>query len=55
LYETAPWHGSRALCSPEEKEDRVQRFIKKATLAKAIDVRVLEMTGDAGDVFWYIR
>lgn len=41
----------KALCSREEKNDRSQRFMKKGTVADGIDLRVVEITGAAGDVF----
>ena len=44
-----PWIA--ALCSRDEKENRVQRFMRESTLPGGIRVRVVELAGEAGDVF----
>ncbi len=43
-----PW--VKALCSRDEKADRVQRFMRAGTTIDKVQVRVVEMTGEAGDV-----
>jgi len=42
----------KALCSRSETESRVQRFMNEATMIDGIEVRVVEMTGEPGDVIF---
>jgi hypothetical protein len=41
----------KELCSFDEKVDRVGRFVKEGAVIDNVDVRVVEMTGEPGDVF----
>jgi Phytanoyl-CoA dioxygenase (PhyH) len=41
----------KELCSFDENVDRVRRFVKEGAVIDDIDVRVVEMTGEPGDVF----
>ncbi len=49
LIRNYPW--VKGLCSFDEKVDRVQEFIKGGAEIGDVNVRVIEMTGEAGDVF----
>ena len=49
LIRTYPW--VKSLCSRDEKADRVRQFMSKATMPGGIEVRVVELTGEAGDVW----
>lgn len=49
LIRSYPW--VKELCSLDEKVDRVQQFVKGGAVIGDINVRVIEMTGEAGDVF----
>ena len=44
-----PW--VKGLCSFDQKVDRVQQFMKDGAEIGDVNVRVIEMTGEAGDVF----
>jgi hypothetical protein len=44
-----PW--MKELCTFDENVDRVRRFVKEGALINDVDVRVVEMTGEPGDVF----
>jgi hypothetical protein len=48
LIRAHPW--VKALCSRDEKADRVRRFMSEGTTIDGVEVRVVEMTGEAGDV-----
>jgi ectoine hydroxylase-related dioxygenase (phytanoyl-CoA dioxygenase family) len=48
MIRTCPW--VKELCSRDEKTDRVHRFMKSGTEFGDIEVRVVEMTGEPGDV-----
>jgi Phytanoyl-CoA dioxygenase (PhyH) len=48
LIRAYPW--VKALCSRDEKADRVRRFMSKGTIVDGVEVRVVEMIGEAGDV-----
>jgi ectoine hydroxylase-related dioxygenase (phytanoyl-CoA dioxygenase family) len=48
LIRTCPW--VKELCSYDEKADRIQQFMRSAAGLGEIEVRVVEMTGDPGDV-----
>jgi Phytanoyl-CoA dioxygenase (PhyH) len=48
LIRTYPW--VKALCSRDEKADRVQHFMSEGTLIDGVEVRVVEMIGEPGDV-----
>jgi hypothetical protein len=41
----------RALCSPYEAVDRIDRFMDSTTRVKFAELRIIEMTGEPGDVF----
>ncbi len=41
----------KGLCSFDENVDRVRRFVKEGAVIDDVDVRVVEMTGEPGDVF----
>jgi ectoine hydroxylase-related dioxygenase (phytanoyl-CoA dioxygenase family) len=41
----------KELCSFDLAIDRVQRFMKTAAILEDVEVRVVEMTGEPGDVF----
>jgi ectoine hydroxylase-related dioxygenase (phytanoyl-CoA dioxygenase family) len=49
LIRTYPW--MKALCSSEGKIDRIEAFMNKSESVDGVDLRVVEMTGEAGDVF----
>ena len=48
LLASHPW--LRALTSPEDREDRVGRFMESSATIDGMKVRVVELTGRAGDV-----
>ena len=48
LIRTCPW--IKDLCSRDKKTDRVQAFMSSSRIADDVEVRVVEMTGEAGDV-----
>lgn len=48
LMRISPW--AKALFSPDGKTDRVRRFVNSSTTIDKQEVRVIEMTGDPGDV-----
>ena len=41
----------KELCSADSRKDRVEQFMRTATKAEDVDLRVVEMTGDPGDVY----
>jgi hypothetical protein len=43
-------HWIKALCSFDERVDRVRQFMKEGTVIDLDEVRVVEMTGEPGDV-----
>jgi len=47
LIRTCPW--VEALCSFDESVDRVQQFMNRGVTVGEVEVRVVEMTGEAGD------
>ncbi len=49
LIRSYPW--VKSLCSFDEKVDRVRQFVKEGAVIDGIDVRVVEMMGEPGDVF----
>jgi len=49
LLREVPW--LRELCSRREGEDRVARFMDRATLHQDVSLQVVELTGDPGDVW----
>ncbi len=49
LIRNYPW--VKALCSFDANVDRVQQFVKDGATIGDVKVRVVEMTGEAGDVF----
>jgi ectoine hydroxylase-related dioxygenase (phytanoyl-CoA dioxygenase family) len=49
LIRSYPW--IKALCSRSETADRIGRFMNVSTAANGAELRVIEMTGDAGDTF----
>jgi hypothetical protein len=49
LIRNYPW--VKGLCSFDETVDRVQQFVKGGAVMRDVNVRVIEMTGEAGDVF----
>jgi hypothetical protein len=49
LIRDRPW--VKGLCSFDANVDRVQQFIKDGTTIGDVNVRVVEMTGEPGDVF----
>lgn len=49
LIATHPW--VKALCSRDQKTDRIKRFMNDQTEIDGVKVRVVEMTGESGDVF----
>lgn len=49
LIRTCPW--VKRLCSLDEKVDRVRQFVKEGAVIDHINVRVVEMTAEPGDVF----
>ena len=48
LIRAYPW--VKALCSRDETADRVRRFMREGTSIDGVEVRVVEMIGEAGDV-----
>ena len=48
LIRAYPW--VKALCSRDEKTDRVRRFMREGTRIDGVEVRVVEMIGEPGDV-----
>jgi ectoine hydroxylase-related dioxygenase (phytanoyl-CoA dioxygenase family) len=48
LIRNYPW--MKDLCSRDGKTDRVQAFMNSSGAADEVEVRVVEMTGEAGDV-----
>ena len=49
LIRSHPW--IKALCSRGETSDRIGRFMHASTAVNEAELRVLEMTGEPGDVF----
>jgi hypothetical protein len=49
LIRNHPW--VKGLCSSDQKVDRVQQFVKEGAVINDVKVRVIEMTGEAGDIF----
>lgn len=49
LIREYPWF--RALCSKEDSADRVRRFMSEPSLVDGVEVRVVEVTGEPGDVY----
>lgn len=49
LIRSCPW--VKSLCSFDARVDRVRQFVKEGAVIDGIDVRVVEMTGEPGDVF----
>lgn len=49
LTHTCPW--MRSLCTLDESVDRIEAFMRTSTVVDGIEVRVVEMTGEPGDVF----
>jgi ectoine hydroxylase-related dioxygenase (phytanoyl-CoA dioxygenase family) len=49
LIRDYPW--VKGLCSFDETVDRVRQFVKGGAVIGDVNVRVIEMTGEAGDVF----
>jgi Phytanoyl-CoA dioxygenase (PhyH) len=49
LIRDYPW--VKGLCSFDAKVDRMQRFVRAGAAIGDVNVRVIEMTGEAGDVF----
>jgi ectoine hydroxylase-related dioxygenase (phytanoyl-CoA dioxygenase family) len=45
-----PWFAS--LSSSHDTTDRIDRFMRNATSVDGVDVRVVEMTGEPGDVYF---
>jgi len=41
----------KALCSRDDKNDRIERFMKHGSTVNDIELIVVEMTGEPGDVF----
>lgn len=48
LISAHPW--MKALCSRDETGNRIQRFMSQGTVIDGVEVRVVEMTGEPGDV-----
>ena len=48
LIRSCPW--VKALCSLDEKVDRVQVFMNSGAVVNEVEVRAFEMTGEPGDV-----
>jgi ectoine hydroxylase-related dioxygenase (phytanoyl-CoA dioxygenase family) len=48
LTRTCPW--IEALCSRDSNNDRVQRFMARSEVFNDVELRVVEMTGEPGDV-----
>ncbi|MBV8361586.1 MAG: phytanoyl-CoA dioxygenase family protein [Deltaproteobacteria bacterium] len=42
----------KALCSRSETANRIERFMNVSTIVDGAELRVIEMTGDPGDVFF---
>jgi hypothetical protein len=49
LIRNYPW--VKGLCSFDANVDRVQQFVKDGTAIGDVNIRVVEMTGEAGDVY----
>ena len=49
LIHTYPW--VKALCSRDESDDRVDRFMNQGTTVDGVELSVVEMTGEPGDVY----
>jgi hypothetical protein len=49
LIQAYPW--VKALCSRSETADRIGRFVDVSTAVDSAELRVVEMTGEPGDVF----
>ncbi|MGH8185592.1 MAG: hypothetical protein ACREUC_03450, partial [Steroidobacteraceae bacterium] len=50
LFAQQPWFAS--LSSSLETNDRIERFMARSTPVDGVDVRVVEMTGEPGDVYF---
>jgi hypothetical protein len=50
LIGSHPW--IKALCSRSETANRIQRFMNVSSTVDAAELRVIEMTGEPGDVFF---
>lgn len=50
LIRTCPW--VKELCSRDEKVDRIKRFMAGTSQFRKIELRVVEMTGEPGDVIF---
>jgi hypothetical protein len=48
LIRMHPW--LKALCSRDDKADRVHRFMNTGAIVDGVEVRVVEFTGETGDV-----
>lgn len=48
LIRTCPW--MKALCAPDGTADRVRQFMESSASFDDVELRVVEMTGEAGDV-----
>lgn len=49
LIHAHPW--VRALCSRDERTDRIEQFMNRCATVDGVELRVVEMTGEPGDVF----
>jgi Phytanoyl-CoA dioxygenase (PhyH) len=49
LIHTHPW--VKALCSRDEDSNRIERFMNRGTTVEGVELRVVEMTGEPGDVY----
>jgi hypothetical protein len=49
LREEIPWF--RELCSPGGREERIARFLARATPFGGSSLQVVELTGEPGDVY----
>jgi len=49
LVRLHPW--LKSLCSKDDKDDRVERYMHGSANLNGIEARVVEMTGEPGDVF----
>jgi ectoine hydroxylase-related dioxygenase (phytanoyl-CoA dioxygenase family) len=50
LRSQQPWFAS--LSSPHDTHGRIDRFMRNTTSVDGVDVRVVEMTGQPGDVYF---
>jgi ectoine hydroxylase-related dioxygenase (phytanoyl-CoA dioxygenase family) len=50
LFAQQPWFA--ALSSSQDTNDRIERFMARSTAVDGVDVRVVEMTGEPGDVYF---